>query len=140
MPSNPIPNKTFHNKGNLTFEDRSVDWGLNQPSFSNGAAYGDLDNDGDLDLVVNNVNQEAFLYRNNGNTISKNHFLSLELQGTGQNTFAIGSKITVYENEEQLNFQLVPTRGFQSSIDYNVLFGLGQSPSVDSVVVIWPNQ
>lgn len=140
MPSNPISNKVFHNKGDLTFEDVSANWGLDQATFSNGAAYGDLDNDGDLDLVVNNVNQEALLYRNNQNTLLKNHFLSIKLEGAGQNTFAIGSKITVHKGEEQLNFQLVPTRGFQSSIDYKMLFGLGNSSVVDSVVVIWPNQ
>ena len=140
MPSNPLVNKVFRNRGNLTFEDIGKQWGFDTPSFSNGAAYADLDNDGDLDLVVNNVNQQALVYRNNENSQLKNHYLAVKLQGTGQNTFAIGSKVFVYKGKEKLNFQLIPTRGFQSSIDYKMLFGLGQSTAVDSVVVIWPDR
>jgi hypothetical protein len=139
MPSNPIPNKAFRNRGDLTFEDIGQQWGFEEATFSNGAAYGDLDNDGDLDLIVNNVNQEALVYRNNENNLLSNHYLALKLQGYGQNTFAIGSKVFVFKNGEKLNFQLIPTRGFQSSIDYKMLFGLGQSAAVDSVVVIWPD-
>ncbi|MEO1258019.1 MAG: FG-GAP-like repeat-containing protein [Bacteroidota bacterium] len=140
MPSNPIQNKVFHNQGDLTFEDVGQSWGFEDLTFSNGAAYGDLDNDGDLDLVVSNLNQEALIYRNNQNVLENNHFFALRLQGQGQNTFAIGSKVFVYVNGEKLNFQLIPTRGFQSSIDYKMLFGLGQSTAIDSVVIIWPDQ
>ena len=140
MPSNPIPNKAFRNRGDLTFEDVGKKWGLDIPSFSNGAAYADLDNDGDLDLVVNNVNQEALVFRNNENELLKNHYLAVQLEGTGQNTFAIGSKVYVHKGNEKLNFQLIPSRGFQSSVDYKMLFGLGKSTAVDSVVVIWPDK
>lgn len=138
MPSVPIPNKTFRNRGNLTFEDMGAKWGLDLPTFSNGAAYGDLDNDGDPDLVVNNVNMEALVYRNHAESATpKPHFLGVQLKGSGQNTFAVGAKILVYKNKEILNAELIPSRGFQSSVDYKTFFGLGQSAGVDSVVVIW---
>ncbi|MBK8563945.1 MAG: VCBS repeat-containing protein [Saprospiraceae bacterium] len=140
MPSNPIPNKSFRNRGDLTFEDMEKKWGLDTPSFSNGAAYGDLDNDGDLDLVVNNVNQEAFLYRNLSNEKTGNHQLTVQLKGSGKNTYAIGSKVMLYKGAAILNQQLIPTRGFQSSVDHKMVFGLGKQPTVDSIVVIWPDQ
>ena len=139
MPSTPLLNKAFHNQQNLTFNDVGVDWGFETPSFSNGAAYGDLDNDGDLDLIVNNVNQQAFVYRNQSNLLNGNNYLKIFLKGTGSNSFAIGSKVFVHHNSEILNFQLIPTRGFQSSIDYQMVFGLGNASFVDSVVVIWPD-
>ncbi len=139
MPSVPIPNKTFRNRGDLTFEDVGEKWGLGIPSFSNGAAYADLDNDGDLDIVVNNVNQEALVYRNNTEKTSKNHYLTVNLKGKGQNTFAVGAMVNLHRGKEQLNFQLVPSRGFQSSVDYKMVFGLGKSPLMDSLVVIWPD-
>ncbi len=139
MPSVPIPNKAFRNRGDLTFEDMGDKWGFSTPTFSNGAAYADLDNDGDLDLVVNNVNQEALVYRNLSSETSKNHHLTVLLKGKGQNSFAVGSMVNVYRGGEQLNFQLVPSRGFQSSVDYKMVFGLGQSAAIDSLVVFWPD-
>jgi hypothetical protein len=139
MPSTPLLNKAFRNTGVLTFEDKGIDWGFNTPSYSNGAAFGDLDNDGDLDLVINNVNQPAFLYRNNADNQLHNHFLSVNLKGKGLNTFAIGSKVTAFRGTEQINAQLIPTRGFQSSVDYKMVFGLGQSNTIDSLVVEWPD-
>ncbi|MCB0571492.1 MAG: VCBS repeat-containing protein, partial [Phaeodactylibacter sp.] len=140
MPSTPIVNKFFHNKQNLTFEESGRQSGFDTPSFSNGAAYGDLDNDGDLDLVVNNLNQQAFLYRNNSESLLDNHYLKLRLKGPAQNTFAIGSKVVAYKGQQKLNFQLIPTRGFQSSIDYSIVFGLGPDDTVDSLEVIWPDR
>lgn len=139
MPSTPLVNKVFQNQQNLTFHDVGIDWGFETPSFSNGAAYGDLDNDGDLDLIVNNVNQQAFVYRNQSNLLTGHNYLKIFLKGTGSNTFAIGSKVFVHKNSEILNFQMIPTRGFQSSIDYQMVFGLGNASAVDSVVVIWPD-
>lgn len=140
MPSNPLLNKVFRNKGDLTFEDAGDRWGFTTPSFSNGAAYGDLDNDGDLDLVINNVNQDAFLYQNHSKEQNKNHHLSVQLKGKGQNTFAIGAQVSVYQGADHKQFQLIPSRGFQSSVDYKMVFGLGQNTRVDSLVVIWPDR
>ncbi|TAK32064.1 MAG: CRTAC1 family protein, partial [Saprospiraceae bacterium] len=139
MPSHPLANKAFRNRGNLTFEDMGSKWGFDKLTWSNGAAYGDLDNDGDLDLVVNNVNQEALLYRNTAETLGRHH-LTVALTGTGANTFAIGSKVFVYYDGQAQNTQLVPSRGFQSSVDYKMVFGLGKTTAVDSLVVIWPDR
>ena len=136
MPSNPLVNKFYRNNGNLRFEEQSQEAGFNKATFSNGAAYGDLDNDGDLDLVVNNVKQPAQIFKNN----SKNAFTGLILSYQGENKFAIGSKVYVHQGESVFFKELIPSRGFQSSIDYKMVFGLGQNEKVDSVVVVWPNQ
>ena len=139
MPSHPITNRLFRNSGKLVFTDETTNWGLEIPSFSNGAAYGDLDNDGDLDLVVNNLNSEAFLFENQTSEKMGAHFLKIKLEGEGGNTHAIGSKIKVYRDDEILNSEVMPTRGFQSSVDYSVIFGLGTSGKIDSLVIEWPN-
>lgn len=138
MPSQPILNKFFRNTGNLRFTDEGVNWGMKQPSFSNGAAYGDLDNDGDLDLVVNNVNQEAFVYKNNSNAVYKNNHIAFQLKGKGKNTFAVGSTLKVFLDSQVILREIMPARGFQSSIDYRVVIGLG-SGKPDSVAVHWPD-
>ena len=140
IPSNPLPNKVFKNQQDLTFEDIGKNWGFDTPSFSNGAAYGDLDNDGDLDLIVNNLNQDALVYENQSNEQLNHNYLVVNLKGSSQNTFAIGAKIYLYTNEEIINFELIPTRGFQSSIDYKQLFGLGDKTHIDSLKVIWPDK
>ena len=137
MPSNPIPNRAFRNNGDLTFTDVANEWGMGEVSFSNGAAYGDLDNDGDLDLIVSNVNQEAFVFQNNTNSQTENHYITVDLKGSDKNTFAIGSKVSVYKDEEILNFEMIPTRGFQSSVDYKMVFGLGAATKVDKVEILW---
>ena len=106
--------------GNLQFSDAGKAWGFETLSFSNGAAYGDLDNDGDLDLVVNNENQPAFIYKNNAREFNKNNFISVRLKGKGENTFAIGTTIKVYTGNQVLIRELIPSRGFQSSVDYKL--------------------
>nr|WP_109302484.1 VCBS repeat-containing protein [Aquimarina sp. AU474] len=136
MPSVPVVNYAFKNNHDLTFSNSTEDFGFTEPSFSNGAAYGDLDNDGDLDLVVNNVNMPLFVYKNN----AKNNYLKIQLKGTDKNTFAIGGIVEVYKDTEIFRQELVPSRGFQSSIDYGLIFGLRKIKKVDSIRVFWPNK
>lgn len=139
MPSHPVPNKFFHNKGDLRFDDEGNTQGFDKPSFSNGSAYGDLDNDGDLDLVVNNVNQPAFVYRNMSREQNQHNYISIQLKGSGNNTFAVGSKIIIYQGKQVFTRELIPSRGFQSSVDYRQVIGLGKG-TADSMIIIWPDR
>jgi len=139
IPSIAVPNKMYRNLGNLKFQDKGIDWGFNKNSFSNGAAYADLDNDGDLDIVVNNVNEPAFVFKNNSREQGKNNFIGISLKGNDKNTFAIGSKIIVYSGKQILSRELMPSRGFQSSVDYKQSIGIGNVSQVDSLIIIWPN-
>jgi len=140
IPRTPLPNKAYHNDHNLKFTDAGDDWGLSQPGFSNGAAYGDLDNDGDLDLVVNNENQPCFIYKNNSREISGNNYIGFTLTTSGPNPFAVGSKIQLFAANETLTRELVPSRGFQSSVDYKNIIGLGAIKGIDSVIITWPDR
>ncbi|HET8736213.1 MAG TPA: FG-GAP-like repeat-containing protein [Pricia sp.] len=139
MPVKPQPNYAYKNNGDITFDNASKKWGFEIPSFSNGAAYGDLDNDGDLDLVVNNVNMQAFVYENKTNELTDNRYIKLKFEGQGQNPFAIGASIKMYYDDNVVFQELIPSRGFQSSMDYVMTIGLGQTDNIDSLRVIWPD-
>ena len=140
MPSKAVTNSVFRNNGDFTFSDKRLGWGLNQPSFSNGSAYGDLDNDGDLDLVVNNVNSEAFIFENHSE-VENHHFLSVILRDNGPNKFAIGAKAIAYLTDgNKIMIEQFPSRGFQSSVPYRLHFGLGKVNSLDSLEIYWPDR
>ena len=140
MTSTKLPNYAFRNNGDLTFTKVSSTWGIDTPSFSNGAAYGDLDGDGAPDLVVNNVNDDAFIYRNNARTqLPANHYLQVRLEGDSANPFAVGARVTLRAGERQFMQELEPTRGFQSSVDYTLTFGVGPIDTLESVTVDWPD-
>ena len=139
MPEGKASNYIFSGTAELKFTDQTRNWGIDMPNFSNGAAYGDLDNDGDLDLVVNNINSPAGIYRNNSNRQSENHYLNIQLRTAGNNKLAYGTKVVVKTKDGiQLNY-VTATRGFQSSSSPVLHFGLGKADKVDSLQVTWPD-
>src|SRR5438876_530665 len=142
MPHAAHPNYLFHNNGNLTFANVAAAWGVGVAGFSNGAAYVDLDNDGALDLVVNNVNAPAAIYRNHARELdsASRHFLTVALRGTGQNTGGIGAKVMIAAGGTHQMSEAMPTRGFELAVDPRPHFGLGAARVVDSLVVVWPDR
>ena len=139
MPLYPNISFIYKNNGDLTFTNMAKAWGFNTRSFSNGSAYADLDNDGSPDLIVNNINTKAFIYKNNARTVSGNHFLSIILKGKGMNTRGIGARVTVYTNGQEQIAEQFPTRGFLSASSDLLHFGLGQAQKIDSLNVRWPD-
>lgn len=137
IPSSNVKNYIFQNNGNLQFSNKGAAWGIDTPSNSNGAAYADLDNDGDLDLVINNINKAAFVYQNQANKLKDNHYLQLKLAGAGQNTQGIGARVTLYNKGQQQYQEQMPTRGYQSSVSPVLHFGLGQAAGIDSLRIVW---
>ena len=139
MPSKAIKNIAYKNNGEFNFTDFSDPWGFDLPTFSNGMSYGDLDNDGDLDIVINNVNMPSLVYKNNSN-IDENKSISFELIGKEKNKNAVGSKIIIkYANNKQSMIENFPSRGFQSSIPNRLHFGVGNVKEIDSAIIYWPN-
>ncbi|ATP57602.1 RNA-binding protein [Pedobacter ginsengisoli] len=138
MPSNKISNYIFSNNHDLTFTNKTAEWGVSEPSVSNGAAYADLDNDGDLDLIVCNINSPVMVYRNNSELL-KSNYLKVNLIGTGLNTAAIGAKIYVKTNDNLQFQEKYVVRGYQSSVSQTNCFGLGKNTKIDYVKVIWPD-
>lgn len=137
MPSSDVPNYIYSGSDRLRFTDMTSDWGLYQVANSNGAVYADLDNDGDLDLVVNNINQKAFVYENLSSSLTDYHYLQVALAGEGTNTYGIGAKVSLYAGDRQQVLEQYPSRGYLSSVSPVLHFGLGTSVMVDSLVVEW---
>lgn len=133
MPSDKLQNYAFKNNKDLSFKKVIEDWGFTQAVNSNGVAYGDLDNDGDLDLVVNNLEDEAGIYRNN----STANFISLKLKGDAKNPLAIGSKVKVYTDSTQQYQELYLSRGYQSSVSPILNFGVGEEQQISKIEVVW---
>jgi len=138
FPEIKIPNQFFLNKHSLFFDDKEKNIINNPPSYSNGAAYADFDNDGDLDLVVNNVNDKSFIYENKQNTNPKNEFVTIDLKGPEKNYNALGSKIIVFTGGEIRTYEKYPVKGFLSSMEIPIQIGLNDA-KVDSAFLIWPN-
>ncbi|MDP2415294.1 VCBS repeat-containing protein [Daejeonella sp.] len=139
MPTIVQSNYVFQNVGNDRFEKKSTEWGLDQKGISAGAVYADLDNDGDMDLVVSNTNEVASVYKNNSELLNKYSFLRVQLKGDKQNSLGFGAKVILYAKGVKYFQEQIPVRGFQSSVDPVLNFGLGENQVVDSLFIVWPN-
>lgn len=139
MPLYPQYNYIYKNKGDLTFSNMGKEWGFNTRSYSNGSAYADLDNDGDLELISNNINEHAYIYRNNAVEQGNAHFLRVGLKGPGLNSFGIGTRVTIYYDGNKQVAEFFPTRGFMSASAHDLHFGLGEVDRLDSLFIRWPD-
>jgi len=140
MPEGKVHNYLYKGTDSLLFDDKSQDWGFAAPTVSNGAVYADLDDDGDLELITNNINQPAGIYKNKSEKLFHNNYLKIKLEGNNPNAFGYGAKVLLRSKGEVQVQQLMPTRGFMSSVEPVLNFGLGKLTSVDTLVVIWGNQ
>ncbi|WP_339925612.1 VCBS repeat-containing protein [uncultured Cyclobacterium sp.] len=134
-----LGNFMFQNRQDLTFKEVSKDWGFGIPGYSSGMVYSDLNNDGQLDLVINNTYSKASVYKNNGQDHSKNHFLKIRLEGEKGNLQALGTKIKLYVNGQMQYYEHYLTRGYQSSVSETIHFGLGDKQQIDSIQIHWPD-
>lgn len=135
MPSEKLANFIYKNNGDLTFSNTIEDWGLSRKTYSNGATYADLDNDGDLDLIINNVDDEASIYRNN----ARNNYVQIQLKGEKENSSGIGAKVTVVTGETSQYQEQFLSRGYQSSVSPVLNFGLGSADKISQIEIVWPN-
>ena len=138
IPAVKIHNYMYRNEGNLKFQDKTNDWGMDEPCFSNGAAYADLDNDGDLDIVINNINDPVMIYENRITQNKKSNYLQIKFTGPIQNVAGIGAKVIIHQKDSMQCFVNNPYRGYISSVSPIVHFGLGDK-ALDSLEVYWPN-
>ncbi|MGK0363409.1 MAG: hypothetical protein ACI85O_000454 [Saprospiraceae bacterium] len=133
----PVPNSIFKNTNGLNFEEKTEEWGFSTPSFSNGAAYADLDQDGDLDLVINNFDQPAFIYRNNSREREEGHFIQVKLKDGKIDNTVLHSKVNIYYGDKMQSADYVLSRGYQSSVEPIAHFGLGKQNEIDSLIIFW---
>lgn len=139
IPAIKIPNYAYRNTGDLKFQNVSADWGLSTPCFSNGAAYADLDGDGDLDYIINNINDEAFVYRNTLEKSAATNFIDIKFQGNKENIHGIGAIAKLYHQGQVQVFDNTPYRGYISCVNTGLHFGLGKATTIDSLVILWPD-
>ncbi|MCP9756517.1 RNA-binding protein [Lacihabitans sp. CCS-44] len=140
MPDGKMHNYLFKGTKELRFQDKSLLWGFEDKNISNGSSYADLDNDGDLDLITNNINEPAGIFLNQSREVLKNNYIKLKFKGNDANKFGIGAKVIIKTKENEQLQQLMPTRGFMSSVEPNLLFGLGKQSTIDTLIVIWENE
>ncbi len=138
IPSEPIDNYMFKNNGDLTFSKINTAWGIEDKGFSNGAVYADLDNDGDLEIITNNIDSPVSVFENKSS--ETNNYISIKLKGNDLNLDGLGAKVKVFSEGKQQIQELTLSRGFQSSVSPKLHFGLGKSKTIDSILVVWPNQ
>lgn len=138
IPVVKVPNYLMENMGDLHFVNRASEWGMENSVFSNGAAWADLDNDGDLEYITNNINESAYLYKNNFRELNSLNYLQIRIKGTPPNTLAIGTKLEVITSAGKQWHDQYLSRGYLSSVSPTIHFGLGQQPKVDTIKIYWP--